>query len=128
MEVLLVLAILVILGTFALTNFSNVFAGAKKRAAESQLNEFKTPLSIYQMDIGSYPDNNQGLQALRVAPPDLVDVTKWNGPYLSSDIPPDPWENPYQYEQLSTGGYRVFSSGPDGQLGTDDDIVKQVDG
>ncbi len=126
MEVLLVLAILVILGTFAVTNFSKVFAGAKIKAAQSQLNEFKTPLSIYQMDIGTYPDNNTGLQALRAAPADLADGSKWGGPYLSSEIPKDPWENDYQYEQLSPDAYKVFSAGPDGQAGTEDDIIATV--
>ncbi len=126
MEVLLVLAILVILGTFAVTNFSKVFAGAKVKAAQSQLSEFKTPLSIYQMDVGTYPDNNTGLQALRVAPADLADGSKWRGPYLSSDIPKDPWENDYQYEQLGPEAYKIFSAGPDGQAGTEDDIIATV--
>lgn len=124
MEVLLVLAILVILGTLAVTNFSRVFAGAKIKAARSQLNQFKTPLNIYQMDTGAYPDNNQGLEALRVLPPDLANAGNWNGPYLSTDIPLDPWENPYGYERIDQNSYRVYSAGPDGQLGSDDDIVE----
>lgn len=131
MEVLLVLAILVILGTLAVTNFGKVFAGAKVKMAEGQLNEFKTPLTLYQLDIGTFPNNDQGLQALRAAPPDLADVTKWHGPYLSTEIPKDPWENDYQYELISTTsgiGYRVYSLGPDGQANTDDDIVKLVEG
>ena len=128
MEVLLVLAILVILGTFAVTNFGKVFAGAKIKAADSQLNAFKNPLSIYQMDIGTFPNSDQGLQALRVAPPDLVNVNKWNGPYLGTDIPKDPWENDYQYELVGPTSYKVSSAGPDGQVGTDDDIIKIVEG
>jgi general secretion pathway protein G len=123
MEVLLVLAILVILGTLAVTNFSKVFAGAKVKTARNQLSEFKTPLNIYQMDIGTYPDNNAGLQALRNPPADLADVSKWNGPYLGNEIPPDPWDNPYMYERIDQNSFRVYSAGPDGQVGTDDDIV-----
>ncbi len=65
MEVLLVLAILVILGTFAVTNFGRVFGSAKIRAAESQLSQFKTPLSIYQMEIGAYPTSLDALRARR---------------------------------------------------------------
>jgi general secretion pathway protein G len=128
MEVLLVLAILVILGTFAVTNFGRVFAGAKVKAADVQLNQFKSDLNIYQMDIGSFPNTDQGLQALRVAPADLVNVNKWNGPYLSTDVPKDPWENDYQYEMDSPTRVRVYSLGPDGQAGTDDDIIKVVEG
>lgn len=122
MEVLLVMAILVILGTLAVTNFSRVFAGAKIKAAKTQLNQFKTPLSLYQMDIGTFPDNNQGLQALRTPPPDLADVSKWVG-YLDSDVPPDPWGGQYYYERIDQHSYRVYSAGPDGQANTDDDVV-----
>jgi general secretion pathway protein G len=123
MEVLLVLAILVILGTLAATNFQKVFSSAKEDAAKNQLNEFKTPLSIYQMDVGVYPDQNQGLQALRVAPAD-VDAAKWRGPYLGTDIPSDPWDHPYVYEG---GGdvYKIYSVGKDGQGNTEDDIIIQ---
>ncbi|MBM4090614.1 MAG: type II secretion system protein GspG [Planctomycetes bacterium] len=123
MEVLLVLAILVILGTLVVTNFSGVFAGAKIKAAKAQLNAFEAALDIYQLDIGTYPTNQQGLQALRVAPPDLLDPTKWQRPYLKKDIPPDPWGNPYQYEMLGAEQYRVYSVGPDGQPDTEDDVI-----
>ena len=68
MEVLLVLAILVILGTLVVTNFSGVFAGAKIKAAKAQLNAFEAALDIYQLDIGTYPTNQQGLQGAAFAP------------------------------------------------------------
>ncbi len=79
------------------------------------------------MDIGSYPDNNQGLDSLRVAPPDLTDPTKWNGPYLSTDIPKDPWDNLYQYT-LTTTGYTITSAGPNGTAGDEDDVIGGTDG
>ncbi len=53
-------------------------------------------------------------------------MNKWRGPYLSTDIPPDPWENPYMYKRTDAG-YVVYSVGPDGQEGTEDDIIRQVD-
>ena len=46
MEVLLVLAILVILGTLVVTNFSGVLAGSKIRAAQTQLNALSNSRSI----------------------------------------------------------------------------------
>ncbi len=84
---------------------------------------FDPPLGIYQLDIGSYPTTQQGLQALRVAPADLVDPSKWMGPYSSKDIPLDPWSNAYMYELESANQYRISSAGPDGQPGTTDDIT-----
>ncbi len=122
MEVLLVLAILVILGTLVVANFSGIFASSKKKAAQAQVNALEMPLDVYQAAMGEYPRTEQGLQALRQPPPDLVDPSKWEGPYLKKDIPPDPWGNAYIYELLSPSQYRIYSAGPDGQPGTDDDI------
>lgn len=102
-------------------DFPTLFASSKVKAAKAQLSAFETLLSIYQLDIGSYPTTEQGLQALHAAPADLADPIKWTGPYYN-DIPPDPWQNEYVYEWLGPNQYRVYSAGPDGQIGTDDDI------
>ena len=123
MEVLLVLAILVILGSLVVANFSGIFAKSKINATRAQISAFETQLDIYQLDIGSYPSNQQGLQALRVAPADLPDPSKWGPePYAKKEIPPDPWGNAYGYELITPNQYRVFSAGPDGQTGTTDDV------
>lgn len=52
----------------------------------------------------------------------------WDGPYVNQDsIPKDPWGNAYQYEYPPTHGKGeypdIWSHGPDGQDGTEDDIV-----
>lgn len=39
-------------------------------------------------------------------------------------VPTDPWQNPYEYEQLEDGGYVVRSWGPDGVRDTTDDLVE----
>lgn len=122
MEVLLVLAILVILGTLVVTNFSGVLASSKINAAKTQLNAFEQQIDIYQLNVGMYPTTQQGLAALRVAPPDLPDPSKWTGPYAKKDIPLDPWQQPYQYELINATQYRIYSSGPDGTPNTTDDV------
>ncbi len=103
-------------------NFSNVFASSKIKAARAQISAFELPVELYQQDIGSYPTSQQGLEALRQPPADLADPTKWKGPYLKKDLPLDPWDHPYVYELLAPGQYQVYSAGPDGQPGTDDDV------
>jgi len=95
------------------------------KAARSQIDLFKTPLQMYQMTIGSYPTTMQGLEALRTAPGDLPNPAKWDGPYLNAPIPLDPWNQPYQYVspgRHNPNGYDVWSVGPDGVNGTQDDI------
>ncbi len=124
MEVLLVLAILVILGTLVGTNFMGMFAGAKVDAAKAQISALEQPIQLYMMHVGSYPTNQQGLQALRVRPTDLVDPSKWQGPYLDHDIPADPWGHPYGYELINARQFRIFSVGPDGAQNTADDIER----
>lgn len=57
---------------------------------------------------------------------------KWDGPYLTStSVPKDPWGHEYQYEYPPTHGKGdypdVWSFGPDGEDGTDDDIVSWTD-
>jgi general secretion pathway protein G len=98
---------------------------SRNKAAKSQIDLFNAPIQMYQLAIGSYPNTAQGIEALRMAPSDLPNPAKWDGPYLDKPIPLDPWSNPFQY--LSPGkhnpkSYDIWSYGPDGVNGTQDDI------
>ena len=57
--------------------------------------------------------------------PQGVNPGKWAGPYLE-DVPLDPWQNAYDFvnpgQQNSVGKPDIWSYGPDGQSGTEDDI------
>ncbi len=126
MEVLLVLAILVILGTIVVANFGGVFAKAKVKTARTQIHELEKLVDLYQLDVGQPPTTQQGLNALLAAPADLPDPSKWGPePYTKKAIPKDPWGNEYVYEFSGGSNYKISSPGPDGQLGTQDDITNQ---
>lgn len=123
MEVLLVLAILVILGSMV-----GVFIqGAQKRAyedaARSQIASFETQLKMFRLDVGSFPSTNQGLDALLNRPADLRNPNKWRGPYAEKSIPMDPWGNPYQYELIGPEQVKIWSWGADNADGTEDDVI-----
>ncbi|HVX59141.1 MAG TPA: type II secretion system major pseudopilin GspG [Pirellulales bacterium] len=123
-EVLLVLVILVILGSLVGIQIRRAQKKGLVNAAKSQVSMFKTPLDMYQLDLGQYPSSSSGLDALRRAPGDVQD-TKWAGPYLEKDAPLDPWGRKYHYAnpgKHNTDGYDLWSSGPDGADGTDDDV------
>ncbi|MFO0871598.1 MAG: type II secretion system major pseudopilin GspG [Pirellulales bacterium] len=124
MEVLLVLVILVILGGIVGVAINSSRKRAFVNSALVQLKAFKGPLESYNLDIGSYPSSQQGLQALRQSPPDLANPAKWSGPYLDGDLEADPWGNPYQYEGAGTQ-YRIWSFGPNGvnEQGGGDDLA-----
>jgi general secretion pathway protein G len=120
MEVLLVLAILVILGSLVTMAFQNVLSDSEEKAAKNQANEFTTPINTYWLHMRQYPAT---LQAL-MEPPADADATKWKGPYMQKAIPKDPWGNDYRIAapgQHNPSSFDVWSPGRDGVDGTEDD-------
>jgi general secretion pathway protein G len=124
-EVLLVLVILVIIGSLAVTAYGPIQKKAKVDAAKAQIELLENSLKVYQLALDDYPTTAQGLESLRVAPGDLIDPNKWQGPYLDENIPLDPWGNPYQYQfpgENSEDKPDIWSFGPDRMNGTEDDV------
>jgi len=85
----------------------------------------KSALDQYKLDTGAYPKGSNGLLELVQQP---NGATNWHGPYLDlpSKLPVDPWGNNYVYDcpgKHNSNGYDLFSAGPDGRVGTEDDIV-----
>ncbi len=122
-ELLLVLVILGILAALVLPKFTGRTEQARITAAQTQIATFGTALDAYEVDTGSYPRGQDGLNQLIAQP---ADVTGWRGPYLKSDIPLDPWGHGYVYEfpgKVNASGYDIRSLGPDGQANTQDDVV-----
>ena len=122
-EVLLVLAILVVLGSLAVGMFTNTQKKANIKAAQAQVDLFDTPISEYHLELKQYPSS---LDALIAPPGDLPANANWGGPYLKDNqVPLDPWGNPYQYSvpgARNPQSYDLWSLGPDGVDGSDDDI------
>jgi general secretion pathway protein G len=127
-EILIAIALIVIIVTVAVTNLSGVLDQGKVTAASIFVTQsVETPLLSYKLAMGHYPRTEQGLQAL-VTCPDGESTMSWHGPYLNtSDVPLDPWKNPYHYAYPSTHGqtgdkYDVWSTGPSGTDGAADNI------
>ena len=125
MEVLLVLAILVILGSFVTVGYIRLQKNANIDAAKSQITMLEDAVQHYSLAVGTVPTTQQGLEALRAAPADLKNPAKWSGPYLEKELPLDPWGGQYQYEQLNAEEFRIWSNGPDGTSGSEDDVTTQ---
>ncbi len=129
-EVMLVLVILMVLASLAGVAVNTQRKSAFIRAATAQIGMFEMPLESYRLDIGAMPSTQQGLEAIREAPSDLANPDKWQGPYLSKPIPNDPWDNAYQYEypgKHEADMADIWSWGPDGIDGNEDDIVNWVE-
>jgi general secretion pathway protein G len=120
MEVLLVLVILVVLGSMAGLGYQAVRENARVSQARAQIGLFQGPLDAYEMANGDFPPT---LDALRTPP---AGDESWSGPYLNKDIPLDPWGQRYQYIwDGSSDRPIIWSTGPDKQNGTQDDIYPQ---
>jgi general secretion pathway protein G len=116
------LVVMVILGLIAATVGPTLYKRikpAKQTAARDQLRNFSTALDDYFIDVGQYPTNQQGLEALRKKP---EGAAKWNGPYLKKEIPTDPWGHAYVYRSPGrSGGYEIISYGADGTEGGEEE-------
>jgi general secretion pathway protein G len=87
---------------------------SKQAAAKAQIELLGAGLDQYRLDVGSYPNTSQGVDALQRSP----GVPNWNGPYLKKAVPKDPWGNPYKYRAPGQHGeYDLWSEGADGAPG-----------
>jgi len=120
-ELMLVVVIIAVLAGVVLPRLVDTGDRAKIAAVKAQLRTFETLLYTYQLQIGSFPSSDQGLMALIEDP----GLDGWSGPYLTQkSLPKDPWGGRYVYVKEGTRGidYDVFSMGPDGNEGTEDDV------
>lgn len=119
MELLIVLVIIGLLAAAVGPTLYKRVKQAKQVAAQDQIQSFATALDNYFIDLGEYPDNHQGLLALR---DNLSGKQQWDGPYMNKEIPLDPWNNAYIYRSPGrSGGYEIISYGADGVEGGDNE-------
>ncbi|MBI5676410.1 MAG: type II secretion system major pseudopilin GspG [Nitrospirae bacterium] len=123
-ELMVVMIILGLLAALVAPKVFNKLGKANTNAAYAQVELLGTALDSFRLDVGRYPTTSEGLEAL-IKP---VSVEEWNGPYLKkSEIPLDPWHNPYHYESPGNHGeYDLYSYGKDnseGGEGENSDLV-----
>jgi len=126
LELMLVVVIIGLLAAIVAPALIGRSKEAKVSAVKAQIANFETALDLYKMDNDEYPSSEQGLQALRAQPSGDPPANNWKGPYLKKAIPKDPWGNDYQYTApgaVNTDNYDIISAGPDGKMGTEDDIT-----
>ena len=127
LEIVIAIALLAIIVGAVVTNVEGIFSSGQESVARMFVEDtVKTPLMQYRINMGSYPSTEEGLAALVNAPEQRRE--RWKGPYVSK-LPEDPWGNPYKYRYpgvKNPSSYDVWSTGPDKQDGTDDDIGNWV--
>ncbi|MEM9785488.1 MAG: type II secretion system major pseudopilin GspG [Pseudomonadota bacterium] len=82
--------------------------------AEAQITQLRSALDIFLIEVGRYPTEQEGLNALING---AGTIPGWNGPYLrDGQLPADPWGGAFLYS-LDQGQVRITSLGADGQAG-----------
>ena len=111
-ELMVVLLILGLLASIAGPQVIKHLRKAKTETAKIQVTALSAGVDFFQMDVGRYPTQEEGLAALLTRPAGLA---RWDGPYVKrSDSLSDPWGTPYVYKSPGThGAYDIYSLGAD---------------
>ena len=114
-EILLVVVIIGILAAVAVPRLGGRVGMSQKKAAEASIKNIGLAVNMYELDNGKFPDSLQNLLTKGAE-------INWNGPYLEKgQMPKDPWGNEFQYSKQGDG-YAIASAGPDGSMGSADDV------
>ncbi len=124
----MVVTILVLAASFLLFKsvFNSGFDGTPLLyQTQSRIERINSALTVYRRRAGHYPSEAQGLEALVTRPTTDPEPSSWEATFTS--LPKDGWDRKFVYkypEVLSNKGARpeIISKGPDGVLGTLDDL------
>lgn len=121
-EVMVVVVILGILAAIVVPRIMDRPDEARITKARQDIRALEAALNLYRLDNYTYPTTDQGLDAL-VTKPAAPEPPRWKEGGYVDRLPMDPWQHPYQFLNPGThGAIDIYSTGPDGQPGTDDDI------
>jgi general secretion pathway protein G len=114
-----VLVVLGLLVSIVGPKYFNQLGKSEAKAAQAQIANIAKALDMYRVDVGRYPETEQGLAALNAQP---ANEPKWRGPYLQKAVPQDPWGRAYLYKSPGEhGDFDLFSLGKDGSPGGAED-------
>lgn len=114
-EILVVMFILGLLAALVVPNIIGKVGTAQVAATKTQIASLETALDTFRLDVGRYPNSQEGLQALVERP---TGATRWDGPYLKKAVPQDGWDRPFIYKSPGDGRpYEILSYGADGAAG-----------
>ena len=109
-EMLVVIAIIGMLATIVTKNVMSGLESSRLTAAEAGCQSLKEACVTYSLKHKKYPTSFEQL-------------LEGDDPILESDRSLyDPWDNKYEMELKGKNRLIVKSAGPDGQMGTEDDI------
>ena len=120
-EIMIVVIIIAALAGMVVPRLIGRSEEAKKRIAAADIRTLQTQLKLFRLDNDRFPNNSEGINALLTKPSGALG---WSAPYIDKEAT-DPWSQAYKYRHpatRSTSEFDVYSVGPDGNEGTEDDI------
>ena len=123
-ELMAMLIIIGLLATLVVTKVATKIDQARITTTKANLKMLHSAVNQFKMDTGRFPTEDIGLMELVEQPPDVINWPP--GGFLeSTDIPPDGWGNAFIYEAYPESGkqFAIRSAGPDGEEGTEDDLL-----
>jgi general secretion pathway protein G len=112
-ELLLVIVILGVLAAMVVPQFAGQGESARISTTRSSISGIATAVNTYEIQVGRFPDSLD----------DLTVETDTRAALLKKDNLADAWGNAFAYKKTSKFSFEIRSAGPDGQMGTDDDIT-----
>jgi general secretion pathway protein G len=112
-ELLLVVTILGVLAAVVVVNFTGKGDEARKQATHTSIAAIRTAIETFDATKSRLPDSLDELCAESSDSAALLNKNNLN----------DSWGKPFQYKKISKFKYEVRSSGPDGNMGSEDDLT-----
>jgi len=113
-EILVVMAIIGLIAAVLTPGIIGQLGRARAKTAQVQLDTVAAAVESFRSDVGRYPTNAEGLNALMSQP---ANAEGWTGPYVkSSKATMDPWGHAIDYKESDDAlTFVVTSFGADGQ-------------
>ncbi len=112
-ELLLVVTILGILAAVVVVNFTGKGDDARKQATRTSISAISTAVSTFDATKSRLPESLDELCTETAEGAAMLDKANLN----------DSWGKPFQYKKASKFKYEIRSAGPDGNMGTEDDLT-----
>ncbi len=117
MELMIVIIILGLLAALVMPNLVGKSEEAKQKLVCVQMKSIKQALDSFKLDNGTYPDVEEGLDALAQNPNTEKYPNYSSYSYFEEGIvPKDPWKHPYIFIHTDDG-IDLISLGADGKEG-----------
>ena len=123
-ELMAMLIIIGLLATLVVTKVTSKIDQARVTTTKANLKILSSAVNQFRMDTGRFPAEDMGLLDLIEQPTDVI-IWEPGGYVETTELPLDGWGNEFVYEPYPESGkeFAIRSFGPDGEEGTEDDLL-----